>query len=974
MTCITQMKFSQQMLMVMRRTNLHSNSVTNFFTSYIHWNIKFFTSCFCQCGFQFFLSVDATEEFRIITRNPSAEFGRTGGGVMNMVSKSGSNLFHGSAYEFLENRDLNANDFFSNRAGSDRAPLVFNEFGATLGGRLRRDKTFFFVNWEEFKQSTQARAFQTVPTAAQRLGDFSQTFNSANQLIVIYDPLSTRPDPTSAGKYVRTAFPNNVLPADRIFAGSRTVGNFYPAANTQGVALTGANNFLGQASAPLNKKAYGVKIDEYLTPANRVAGRVSWDTTFRANPPFFGLYDNSTSPKYFPRVSVALSYTGTISPTLLVEARTGLNRYAPNSTFRSLGFDLTSIGLPASVQRQIQYQIMPQFSMTDVSTIGGNQGDYPKAPANTYTVAGSMTKIHGSHLLKFGAERRVYQLNSTQGGPIIQFAFSRGFTQGPDPTVAASRAGYGFASFLLGDPSSGAAARWIPTTYQGTNFGTFLEDDWKVSPKLTLNLGMRWEFEGALTDRYNAISNFDPSLQYTAGGIGMVGGVVYPGSNGLSRGNRANEWKDFEPRLGFAYQLNTKTVIRGGYGIYHLPGTGMFITIGQTGFSLSTPLVVSADGGLTPYETLRNPFTTGIPLPPGSSGGPLTGLGAAVAGNLRTLKRGYSQQFNFNIQRELPGKWLVEIGYAGNHGVSLPATRTYDYLPTSALSFGSKLLDQVPNPYAPIVSTGNLSLSTVTRATLLDTYPQFTSASGLDSWANSIYHSLTVRVERRFAGGFSLLASYAFSKLIDDNLGNGSNNGFADSGSNAVQNWDNLHPERAISADNLPHHLVLTGSWLLPIGKSGSALYRRVAGGWQLNSILTLQSGDVLGVTAPVPTFGGNRPNVVGDPTLADPTIDKWFNTGAFANIAPYTLGNAPRNLPQTRSDRLFNWNFSVLKSIPVTERVRMQLRGEFFNFTNTTTFGIPGTTLNSATFGVVSSLGPSAAPRVIQVGAKLLF
>jgi hypothetical protein len=923
-------------------------------------------------GIQLSLSADATEEFRIITKNPSAEYGRTGGGVVNLISKSGTNEYHGAAWEFLRNEALNANDFFANKAGRGRAPLRFNQYGATLGGPIRKQKTFFFANWEGVEQRTQSTSTRTVPTGLQRQGDFSQTRTAAGALINVYDPYTTRLDPNSPGKRIRDAFPKNAIPAARLSPVALAMIKYYPDANQPGVANSLANNFFGQASAALSKNLWGIKIDHYFTGSKRMAARFTRDKTFRGTPAFFGIAENGSDNKYFPRLSGVVNYTDALRPNLLLEVRAGINRYAPNSPMRTYGFDVSKLGLPVALNTQTQFPLMPEFLPSDVYAIGGNQSGYTKQANTTLNWGGSVTKITGTHNIKFGAEERMYTLNNTQGGPISTFSFSRGFTQGADPNVAASTSGYGLATFLLGTPSSGSARRWQPTTYLLHNYGAFIQDDWKVLPKLTLNLGLRWEFEGGLTDRYDAISNFDPFVQTTVQGVTLAGGVAYPGKNGLSRGNRNNSFTEFDPKFGFAYQVSSRTVVRGGFGTYHLPSTGDFVSIGQTGFALTTSMITSTDG-FTPFDTLSNPFPSGIQLPPGNSLGALTGLGTTIDGNLRSLKRGYTEQWNVNVQHQLPGNWLVEAGYAATHGVSLPASRTYDYVPNSARALGTKLQEQVANPYAKLITIGTLSLPTATRGTLLDTFPQFLGASGLDSWANSIYHSLTLRVERRFSHGLSALLAYTFSKLIDDNLGNGSN-GFNDTGSNSVQNWEDLRSERAVSAISLPQRLVLSTSWVLPVGNHGSAAYRKLAGEWQINSILTAQSGSSIGITATAPAYGGSRPNVVGDPNLDNPTIDRWFNTSAFAAIAPFTFGNGPRNLPSTRTDSLFNWDLSVVKSIRLTERFKLQFRAEAFNVTNTPAFGSPGTTLNTGTFGVVSSLATNTQPRQGQLALKLYF
>ncbi|MCL5744023.1 MAG: TonB-dependent receptor, partial [Acidobacteria bacterium] len=659
-------------------------------------------------------------------------------------------------------------------------------------------------------------------------------------------------------------------------------------------------------------------------------------------------------------------------PDLLLEARIGTNRYTTFRTPRSYGYDFTDLGLPASLKQQVEYLLFPRFTPTGISAIGTVQNDLIRQANESWSAGAALTKIRGGHVIKFGWEQRLYRYNNSQSGPVLDFGFAPTFTRGPDPNVASATAGYGFATFLLGTPTAGSSARSRPVTDSLQSTGLFLQDDWKVTPKLTLNLGLRWEFEGAIKDRFNVMSNFDPGLETKVGDINLRGGLIYPGVNGVSRGHRDNSWNDFGPRFGFAYQVMPKTVLRGGFGLFYLPTHGTFVRLGTTGFSIATNMITSVDGGFTPYETLSNPFTQGIQSPPGSSLGALTGLGTGVAGNMRGIRSGYSEQWNFNVQRDLPGRWLLEVAYLGNHGVSLPANQVYGFLPDQYLSLGTQLQDMVPNPYAGLIQVGTLSQPKVTRAALLRNFPQFSGASGLGSWADSIYHAMTVRLEKRMSRGLSMLLAYTYSKLIDDNLGNGANDNFFEGGSNAVQNWNNLRPERAISTSDVPQRLVISPSWELPLARAGNRYYRALAGGWQIHSIFTMQSGDPMAITAQAPAFGGNRPNVVGDPNLPNPTIDRWFNTGAFAVISPFTYGNAPRNLPRTRTDGLFNWDLAAMKNFTIRERARVQFRAEFFNFTNTPTFGAPGQVLTNPAFGVVSAVSNGA--RRLQFALKIYF
>ncbi|MEN6535732.1 MAG: TonB-dependent receptor [Bryobacteraceae bacterium] len=918
-------------------------------------------------GMMSFLSVDATEEFRIITRNPSAEYGRTSGGVINLVSKSGTNKFHGTLYEFVRNRSLNANSYFYNKAGTARAPLVFNEYGATVGGPIVRNKTFFFFNWEQFKYHYQARGFRTVPTAKQLSGDFSETLTSSGSLIKIYDPATTTGS-SSAG-YTRTVFPGNVIPASQINAAGLAIAKYYPSPNTRGQTYTNANNYLGQAAAYQDKNIVGIKIDHNFTENRRLSGRYTNDTT---NWEQGNLNGNIASPDYtlmkLPRRTAVLSYTDVLRPDFLMEIRAGFNRYGGYRDDRSLGLDMTEIGLPASLNSQLQVQRFPSLSVADMYQLGPIADNQLHQAVEAWSGSIAFTKFLGSHTIKFGAEERVYRFNSFQGGGDFAFTFSRAFTQGPDPTKVSSTAGYGVATLLLGTPSSGNVKRWNAVTEQMTYTGLFIQDDWKITPNLTVNLGLRWDYEGPLTDRYNILTNFDPTVQTVSGGVTFRGGAVFPGTNGLGRGLWDKDFNDFGPRAGFAWQVLPKTSLRGGFGMFYIP---FAYNAPTTGFDITTNMVTSLDS-VRPYNTLVNPYPSGINMPTGSSLGALTALGTTLGAAVRSQSGGYSEQWNLSLQRELPGNWLVEVGYMGNHGVKLQATRAYSYLTAAQRALGSSvLLEMVDNPYYGIIKTGTLAAAKVQRQLLIKQYPQFTSVSGMDSWGNSNYHAGTVRVEKRFSRGYSVLVAYTWSKLIDDNTGG--TNPSTGGGSDGMQDWDNVRWARAVSTSNLPHRLVLNPSWRLPETKAGPRALRKIINGWQLNTILTFQSGNPISVTASAPTGGGGWPNVIGDPNdVDDQSINKWFNTSAFTTISPWTMGNAPRNLPRTRTDSLYNWDFSTIKYIPIKERATLEFRAEFFNFTNSVTFGTPGTGVNSSTFGIISSQANSA--RVIQFGMKLKY
>ena len=739
--------------------------------------------------------------------------------------------------------------------------------------------------------------------------------------------------------------------------------------------MTNANNFFGLGSSPLDKEIYGLRLDHYLTATRRIAGRYTWDKTLQGVPNF---YDNvaeiQTSDLPLQRHSGFVSYSDSIRPNLLFDVRGGLNFYLPNRVTRSFGFDVTKVNMASRLNGLMQVQSFPRFDMSDMSAIGADQGDQLVQSNKAFSYTGTLTWIRGAHTIKFGSDNRVYQLNNTQGAAGMSFSFNRGFTQGPNPNTAGATSGYGFASYMLGTPAGGTVGFGAPVTETVKNFALYAQDDWKVTPKLTLNLGLRWEVEPGITDRYGAISNFDRSATYTINGVRMTGGLAFPGVGGLSRGHRDAEYTNFQPRLGFAWQAIPKTVIRGGYGITYLPTTGIYVGLDRTGFSLNTPLVSSIDGGFTPNETLANPFPNGKLAPIGSSQGAQSLLGQGISGNRRDMLRGYSQQWSLTVQRELKGNWLIEGGYMGNRGVKLPGRVTFDYLPQQFRALGTQLQQLVDNPYFGIIP-GNLAggQRQVTRATLLDTYPQFGGVSGYATLADSNYHAATLRVEKRFSQGLSLLLAYTFSKLIDNNTGDGGNN-FAESGDNGVRNWDNLAAERSVSANDLPQRLVISASYELPFGKHGHAIYKGFAGGWQFNAIGSFQSGNVIAVSQNGTVFGSGRPNAVGDPSLAKPTIDGWLNRAAFANSPAFTFGNVARNLPRTRSDGQNNLDLSLMKSFPIHERIRLQFRAEAFNFTNTPTFGNPAGNIDAGNFGTVTGLAANSAARAFQLALKLYF
>jgi hypothetical protein len=932
-----------------------------------------------DAGASTLLPVEATQELKVLTNNMSAEFGRTGGGVISVISKSGTNQFHGNLFEYLRNADLNANEFFANKAGAPRTPFVFNQFGGSLGGPIRHDRLFFFFNYEGLRERNTQSQTITSPTLAQRSGDFSHTFAPNGSLITIYDPLTTHPDPAHAGSYLRDPFAGNIIPTERISPVASAVLSYYPKPNLPGLPFTQAQNLFLIGATPWNNDTATGKIDYNLSANRRLSGRFTRDDLHWNQPNFFGtLADVDGRTVLIPHHSGYLGYTDTLAPTLLLDAKIGVNRENEHYYSPSQGFDITSIHLPASLAQQAQHGYakgpgFPRISITDAFTFG--RPDNLGNPSSTSSASLAVTKIRSGHTLKAGYEFRLYRRNDWgTSSPYGIYTFTRAFTQGPNPLQASTTAGFGDASFLLGDVASASAGWTTDNTKSFSYDALFLQDDWKATQRLTLNLGLRWEYESAVHDRYKVLSNFDPNINspLQVAGLALKGGLIYPGVDGVPSGNIDPSHRNFGPRAGFAYQATRQIVLRGAYGVFYVPTVGAGYS--STGFSISTPMTTSIDGGLTPADTFNNPFPKGLSRPTGSSLGAATGIGTPIAGQLRNAHRGYAEEWNFNTQYEFRPNWLLEAGWVGNHGTHLMIfSRPQDILSPANFALGTTLQQSVANPFSGIITTGPLSAATITRSQLLLPFPQFTSVDGGYAFAgNSTYNALTLKLEKRFSQGFSILGAYTFSKLLDLGINSSQIRPGAVVGT-TVQNWNNLGAEKSRSLEDVPQRVVLSALWDIPAGRTGDRLARAVLGGWQVNAINTMEAGGTVSLGASV-VGGGNRPNVV--PGVSDkvshPTLAQWFNTAAFTAPLPYTWGNVSRTLPNVNAPGFCNVDASILRSFPIAEKYRLQFRAEAFNLNNTAAFNTPGTTLNSATFGVVTAT--RKGPRQVQFALRMDF
>jgi len=946
--------------------------------------------------------VDATEEFRVQTNKFSAEYGRTAGAVVNFSIKSGTNELHGTVYEFLRNKDLNANNFFFNRAGTVRAPLIQNQFGASAGGPIRKDKAFFFVNWEDYRIRQISPSITTVPTALERAGNFSQTYNSAGSMIVVADPLTSLQ--LANGSYTRTAFPGNIIPASRISKVAGNVAQIFPMPNALGNQFTHVNNYSTVGGGGTNEHQIVTKEDYNLSSRWRFFGTYSrtWATQFNTDP--LGYKVNLTRHATYARTHATVSATAVLSPGLIVELHSGFARFDNPSIPYALGFDITSLGFPQALANQTQIQSFPAFNIAGLVAVGStSSAGLTFVDLNSWGQRGSVTWVRGAHSIKAGIDYRVQQLNQFQQNslePAFQFSNQMSAV---NPLALDANSGVAMASFLMGYMQSASVGQSQRLANERKYLGFFFQDDWKVSPKLTLNLGVDYGLEFPITERHNRKMWFDPSVALPIGqqvGFPVTGGFKFADTNNRSPYDLYK--KQWGPRIGLAYQLFEHTAIRSGFGMFWIPAAITEVTgdVRAPAWSISTQAIASLDNGVTPYNTLDNPFPQGILTPPGSTGGLNTLVGQNAAANQRFFHTGYMQQWNFDIQHEFGRELVIETLYAGSVGVGLPAqwASQMNQLPDSYLSQGASLQQMVPNPFSSVVTSGTLSLPTVQRAQLLRPFPQFQTlyVEG-DPLGHSSYHSFQLQAKKRFRSSVLGLA-YTISKAMGDTESRSDwLEGGAQGTSMGFMDPNNRRLDRSLAVADTPQRLVVNYTLEAPLGKGRRLLTNlgpadRLVSGWQLSGVYTAQVGGPVAVGTPTNLTGtfnavtdvygsyssNSRPNNNGTSAKVSGSavsrLNQWFNTGVFSQPAPFTYGTAGRTLPDVRWDGTNNLDLGLFKNnrFGHEDRFNLQFRAEFFNVANHPRFGIAGMQLGNSTFGVVSSQGNS--PRAIQLALKLVY
>lgn len=969
---------------------------------------------------------DSVQELRIETSSYSAEFGRTGGGTVNIVTKNGTNEYHGNALYYVQNDAFNANSFVNNRnavfTADGRAvakPIVRrHQYGYTFGGPIwiprlynGRNRTFFFTAYEGRRDTDPTQGFNSVPTARELAGDFSQTVfvrpgSAAGEQIRIFDPQTSR---VVNGVRTRDPFAGNVIPANRINSIARSVLALLPAPNLPGDPVTQRRNYFFNGRNSYTRDVFSARVDQFFNEKHRLFVRMNWQENLSEVPnSAIRLPDSGTVYDAFR--NVGLDDTWQISARWTNVFRVSFARFLANQLPRGpFPFDPGSLGLPDYFRDNANTPILPNFSFGFVD-VGGRAYNYQ--PRDTPSLQNQLVRSSGKHNTRLGFEHRVYKFYPFQVfNPTGAFSFGSNFTQQDHLAAAQPGQGLGLASMLLGAGSFGFE-KVEPLTAFNRYWGAYVQEDWRVTSRLTLNLGLRWDTESGAIESHERLSYFDPDADLKLPG-GYKGAMYFTG-RGRPRSIRQANYGNFQPRAGFAFRVSNKIVTRGGYGIFFLPiATETGIVTTPFNYSLTAD-VLNAD--FSPRNTLSNPFPSGLRPPESANriedGTYLLGSFPGAGTVIRSQDPGYIQQWNYAVSRQMSPSSVVDVTYFGSRGVHLPIpSMQLNQIDSRHLAQGKAWLETpVDNPFFGRFPSGMLSTRQVPRLHLLKPYPQYgTAGTGLAAAfagallynrppvGDSIYHAVTFKYEHRFHAGLSVNAHYTISKLIDiGGVGNG--NAFNDP--SALRDIYNIRLERAVSTWDVPRRLVMSYSYELPFGKGKRFVNRagaaaQILGGWSVFGFHTYESGRPVVVGGPdlsrLAGAGPSRAFVTG----ADPRFDyqqamanardfdprcscskPWFNTAAFvtnaAQIPEYVIPNGPRTMPNLRQDWTRNIDAVITKRFRITEKVGVLVDLRGFNVLNSVWFAGPNGTVNSNTFGSVTAV--NSAPRRLELGAKVNF
>jgi hypothetical protein len=947
----------------------------------------------------FIPSSDAVEEFRVASDAYDAQYGRQMGSTINVLTRSGTNHYHGELYEFHRDFSMGANTFQSNLAGQGSSVWHYNLWGGQLGGPIilpkvynGRDKTFFFFNYEGMRDTEPRFATRSVPTADQRGGDYSSSFavsNNHQAPLIIYDPLTTS---TTAG--LRQPFPGDKIPAARLSAISQKVLSFVPLPNTTGGAAvaTGINDFVPHVPTVDTLDSAITRIDHQFNEKNRASASLRWNhwEESAAND-FSDIATGSLSRRINRGISLDDVYA--FGPSTVLDVRFSLTRFENSTVSSGNGYNPAELGFPASLVSQLPVIAFPSFS------VGSGIGSTPLSITDTsvYSWIGAITRIHDKHTFNFGGQYmalQTAQFNSGSGAG--SYSFSPGFTQS-DYTHADGVTGSADASFLLGYPASASVTTNASGMFSQRYIGLYFQDNWRVSTRLTVNYGLRWDLEVPWVERYNRTNRgFDtttpspvnaaaqaayalnPIPELPAANFQVLGGQLFAGAGGVPRSVYDSDFRAWQPRFGVAYRVTEHTAVRAGFGIFEGKTTALGT---QNGFSVTTPYISTLDAGQTPAGSLTNPFPGGILAAPGGSQGLSTSLGQAPSWNDPTRGMPFSIQYSLHIERELPGRFVVDAGYVNNSSKGLAMNVPSNNIPLAAylqlgqprygptgqlLSQPFRLNDLVSNPFFGLPGfqgTAAGASQTIAVSSLLSPFPQFTSFNRTNVAAGtSDYRAFQGKVEKRFSESLALLSAYTWSKQLD--------------------NISYLNPiayqvEHVLDSNDRPHHFSLASVYQMPVGRGKrflpqiGRLSNALIGGWQVSGNYNVQSGAPIVFTTNL-TWNGQDASI----PRVQRTLNEWFNTADFGIIPKaqtYALRTTPTTFAHIRASRNNNLDCAIFKVFQTTEWMQMQFRVESFNALNHPRFGVPITDPTSSAFGTVTQAQLNQ-PRILQLALKINF
>jgi Carboxypeptidase regulatory-like domain len=859
-------------------------------------------------GPTFLPSIDSIQEFKLLTGIFPAEYGHSAGSQVIVVTKSGTNALHGTLFEFVRNQDFDARNYF---AGTGTQPAYKrNQFGGTAGGPIRKDKTFFFYSYEGLRLRQQLASLATVPTPDMMAGNFSALLKLSKP-VQLKNPLTGAP------------FAGDIIPASMLSPLGTAIAAYFPAPTiaTPAGQLPAANyNFNETRRETMNENS--LRIDHYISSNDSFYANYN-----RYNDPSFEpqntLCGSSTLPGFGCNAGLttqlgAIDETHTFSPTMVNEFRAGVNRLVQPRVQEDN--DVTFSGLPGAFLGYLaDNHGVPRTTITGYSTLGGATNLPSERDDTTYQILDSISWTKGKHTIKFGGDWRKFfstNLQTSSGRGTLTFTGSA-----PGPT-----SGYPFADLLLGYPTTSSRNPYSPWFYERLgSMSAFIQDDYKISPSLTLNIGLRYEYEGVISEKYGQMSSFDPTVP--------GGGLRVENQNGVGNTLYNPNYKNFAPRFGFAWQPlhDASTVVRGGYGIFYNQTTTLngFYTL-----ALNAPF----RDPQTFTSTVANPIQLDVNTFPAS----LTANSNTANGVSPFFPTAYVQQWNLDVEHQFASSLLLDVGYRGAKGTDLP------------LSY---------NPNEPLPGTGNAGRP----------YQNFGNISYYIDAGNSNFNALMAKLDKRLTHGLSFLASYTFGKSIDEGSGTASGS----DASGGPQNSYNLFGgQRGLSDFDVRHRFVLSPVWALPFGAGGKSFMDKVIEGWQISGIFTFQTGRPFTVNESgnisLTNQNADRPNVVPgcDANGGPHTVTQWINTSCFTLPPTGTFGDAGRNI--LTGPGLVTLDAAVARVFTITERVHLQFRGEAFNTANHPNFQQPNATQNSPTFGKITAT--SVDNREIQLAMKLIF